>query len=234
MPRNPFALTAVLAANLLIAAPTLAQYSTPPASSADLEAIYTTAIENRTAAILKLLDLKDSAKAARVHDTIIAQYRALRARDVIIDGKLKAQGKEINYANREGMLAVESKPLHEKFLAKLSADLTPQQIEIVKDQMTYHKVKVTYDAYCEIVPNLTEADKAEILDELKQAREEAIDGGNAGEKSAIFQKYKNRINAYLDTHGHDVAKAYRDWNAKQAAANKEDSASAGNAAPPAH
>ena len=55
---------------------------------------------------------------------------------------------------------------------------------------------------------------------LKQAREEAMDGGNAGEKSAIFQKYKDQINDYLNSHGHDVAKAYKDWEARQQAANK--------------
>ena len=50
---------------------------------------------------------------------------------------------------------------------------------------------------------------------LKLAREEAIDGGSANEKSEIFQMYKNQINDYLDAHGHDVAKAYKDWETRQ-------------------
>ena len=54
------------------------------------------------------------------------------------------------------------------------AELTPEQVETVKNKMTYKKVKVTYDAYCAIVPNLTEKDKAKILEVLKEAREEAI------------------------------------------------------------
>jgi hypothetical protein len=70
------------------------------------------------------------------------------------------------------------------------------------------------------------------MDKLKAAREEAIDGGSAGEKSAIFQKYKDQINDYLNAHGHDVAKAYRDWEAKQqAAAGKSHGESSSQTAP---
>ena len=114
----------------------------------------------------------------------------------------------------------ESKPLHEKFLATLAENLTPEQVEQVKDGMTYKKVKVTYDAYCAIVPALTDADKAQILEQLKLAREEAMDGGNANEKSDIFQKYKQHINDYLNAHGHDTVKAFKDWEAQQEAAKK--------------
>lgn len=212
---------AVLAGSLIFiqsATAETAELSTPPASEADKQAAYNTAIEKRTADILKLVDPSDAAKSNTVHDTIIAQYRALRARDELIDAKLKAEGKELTYANRAQHLATESKPLHGQFLAKLAEVLTPEQVEMVKDKMTYGKVKVTFDAYCAIVPGLTDADKAKILELLKLAREEAMDGGNAPEKSEIFAKYKHQINDYLNTHGHDTAKAFKDWEAKQEAA----------------
>jgi len=207
------------------------QLSTPPASAADLEATYTVAIEKRTGEILSLLDLADAAKSNSVHDAIIAQYRTLRARDEGIDAKLKAEGKEINYANRASQLLAASKPLHEQFLAKLATDLTPEQVEKVKDKMTYNKVKVTFDAYCAIVAGLTDADKAKVLDLLKSAREEAMDGGSAPEKTDIFQKYKEQINAYLGAHGHDVAKATSEWQAKQAVPKASDKADAKPADP---
>jgi len=224
--KNPlfsFSLALGLTALLIQTAPaqsgSTATLTMPPASKADLEAIYTTGIENRTADIIKPLNLSDPAVASQVHDIIIAQYRALRARDEVIDAKLKADGKAVNYANRADDLATASKPLHDQFLAKLGAVLTPDQVEKVKDMMTYNKVKFTYDAYCNIVPDLTEADKAKILELLKLAREEAIDGGSAPEKSSIFQKYKAQINQYLDAHGHDVTTAMRDWKAKQVSAS---------------
>ena len=164
--------------------------------------------------ILKALNLADPAKSNAVHDAIVEQYHALRVRDAAIDTRLKVDGKQVNYTNRELFLAQQSKPLHDQFLAKLAKNLTPAQIEEVKDLMTYNKVKVTYNAYCAIVPGLTDAEKAKILELLKLAREEAMDGGSAPEKSAIFQKYKDQINSYLDAQGLDTAKAFKEWAAK--------------------
>jgi hypothetical protein len=191
--------------------PAQAILTTPAATDTEKEAFYSASIENRVSDIVKALDLSDPAKAAAVHDILVAQYHELRVRDAAIDTRLKVDGKDINYSNRAEQLATQSKPLHEQFLAKLGAALTPEQVEKVKDLMTYNKVKVTYNAYCAIVPDLTDEDKAKIMELLKAAREEAIDGGNAPEKSAIFQKYKDQINSYLDAHGHDTAKAFKDW-----------------------
>jgi hypothetical protein len=191
-----------------------AQNSVPPPTEAEKEDLYAIVIERRVADILKNLHLTDPAKSNTVHDILVAQYHDLRVRDAQIDTRLKVDGKEVNYANRAPQLALLSKPLHEQFITKLSGSLTPSQVEQVKDLMTYNKVKVTYDAYCLIVPNLTDAEKAKILELLKQAREEGIDGGNAPEKSAIFQKYKDEINRYLDAQGHDTDKAIKEWAAK--------------------
>jgi hypothetical protein len=191
------------------------QMSTPPADPAELEALYTKSIENRTQEILKVLAFANEAKSNAVHDILISQYRVMRSRDALINAQLEAAGKDINYANRAAQLEAESKVLHDYFLARLGKVLTPEQIEAVKDKMTYNKVKVTYDAYIGIVPGLTAEDKAKILELLKAAREKAIDGGSAPEKSEIFQVYKNQINDYLNAHGHDVTKAYKDWEAQQ-------------------
>lgn len=212
-------LLAILAIQLGITAvnqPLMAQdgLTTPAATEAEKEALYATTIENRTADIIKALNLADPAKSNAVHDAIVAQYHALRVRDAAIDTRLKVDGKDVNYANRAPLLQDQSKPLHDQFLAKLADSLTPEQVEQVKDLMTYRKVKVTYDAYCQIVPGLTDADKAKIMELLKAAREEAIDGGSAPEKSAIFQKYKDQINRYLDAQGHDTTKALQEWSAR--------------------
>jgi hypothetical protein len=208
-----------------------AQLSTPPLTSEEREAMYTASVEKRTTNTLQVLALNDPAKSARVHDAIVAQYHALRERDEAMDAMLRVLSRNApgTETNRAGLLPIVSKSLHDRFLARLSADLAPEQIEIVKDKMTYNKVQVTYDAYCAIVPGLTDEHKAKILELLKVAREEAMDGGNAGEKSDIFQKYKDRINDYLNAHGHDVAKAYKDWEAKQELAKKAKDESAAKA-----
>ncbi|HEV2696166.1 MAG TPA: DUF3826 domain-containing protein [Verrucomicrobiae bacterium] len=210
---NPQLLRIIVVAAVLASGTSaaLAEQSTPAPSDAEKEAFYANAIEIRVSDILKGLNLTEAAKSNAVHDALVAQYHALRVRDAAIDTQLKVDGKPVNYENRAPLLAAQNKPLHDQFLAKLSENLTPEEVEKVKDLMTYNKVKATSDAYALIVPGLTDADKAKILELLKSAREEAVDGGSAPEKSAIFQKYKDQINDYLNANGHDTVKAFKEW-----------------------
>ncbi len=194
-----------------------------PATSTTTESAdtkYTQTIEKRTADIVTALALKDETKAAQVHAAIMAEYRALHDWQAANESKLKESEQARRTRGQRNKLRKSwraRKALHDSFVGKLGAVLTPEQVDIVKDRLTYNKVKVTYEAYCQIVPGLTEAEKAKMLDLLKEAREEAIDGISADEKSAIFKKYKGKINNYLSKQGHDVAKAYKDWGAKSKA-----------------
>jgi hypothetical protein len=202
-------LLAVCCLPLLAAEPGKASQAKP---AQEAEAAYTRSIEKRVTDILAVLDLNDPARSAKAHDLLIAQYRALRDWHDANDARLKQASPD-----QVAQIRASLKTRHDKFLASLLEALTPAQVERVKDQMTYGKVKVTYEAYCEIVPNLTEAQKARILELLKEAREEAMDAGSAEEKSAVFKKYKGKINNYLSAAGHDVKQAYKDWGEKQKA-----------------
>ncbi len=162
------------------------------------EAKYTAAIEGRTADILKILALTDSAKSAKVHDIIITQYRALNAWHNKNDAKLRAVKAD---TNATAQIRVSLKALHEKFLGALAENLSPDQIEAVKDKLTYGKVQFTFNGYMTAYPNLAADHQAEILRLLKEAREEAMDGGSSEEKTAVFQRYKGKINNYLSKQG---------------------------------
>jgi hypothetical protein len=196
--------------------------STPPVSADEVKAAYDITIEKRTQKIMQVLSITDSTKSNRVQIIIIANYHALRARDEAIDDSLGDLSPDSNewHVQRNVMIIAMCQPFHDRFLSALSRELTPDQIETIKDQLTYGKVKFTYDAYCSIIPNLTDEDKAKILDLLKQAREVAMEGGSAGEKNDIFQQYKDQINAYLKGRGIDVDKATQDWVKQQAALKK--------------
>lgn len=61
---------------------------------------------------------------------------------------------------------------HAGFIADLSSFLD-DEIETVKDVMTYNVVKVTYEAQCDMIPTLKEEEKAQILAWLKEAYEYA-------------------------------------------------------------
>jgi len=168
------------------------------ATSAALEAKYTAYIEGRTTEILKVLALSDANQAAKVHDLVLAQYRALRSWHDENDARLKAARADTNAMARiRGSLKV----LHEHFLSALAETLSPEQIELVKDKLTYGKVQFTLAGYVAQYPNLSVENQAEIVRMLKDAREEAMDGGSAAEKSAVFQRYKGRINNYLSKQG---------------------------------
>jgi Spy/CpxP family protein refolding chaperone len=165
-------------------------------SPANAEAAYTQVLEKRVGDILAALDLKDAEKTKKVHDILVAQYRALNDWHNANDAKRKtAKGEKAEQINSS------LKTIHDKFLAALSTELTPEQIETVKDKMTYGKVQFTYKGYLVENANLTEPQKEKILELLKEARESAMDGGSAGEKTAIFQKYKGKINNYLSSQG---------------------------------
>lgn len=186
----------------------------------DPEAAYTAALEKRSADILAVLNLDDPAKADRIRAILINQYRSLRAIHDPRDARIKATPKEDTAAIEQvrADAAARLAELHEEFLSKLAAELTPDQIDAVKDKMTYGKVQVTYNAYASYLPQMTDEEKAKILDWLKQAREEAIDGGSSEEKSRIFDKYKGRINNYLAQRGYDLKQAEKDFFARQKAA----------------
>jgi hypothetical protein len=207
----------VLIATLLATQFGLAQDSTLPFSAEERESVYVANIAKRTSAILEVLALSDVAKSNAVHGIIMNQYRALKGRDDALDPLLFGLSKAApgTETNRLAVIRLITKPLHDAFLAKLMEQLTPEQIEKVKDRMTYNRAQVTYDTYCAMLPALTDKDKAKIQAALKEAREEAMDGGSADEKAAIFKRHKDPLNAYLNSQGYDVAKATKEWEAKQ-------------------
>jgi hypothetical protein len=200
------------------AAPGESSDTVVPAAT-DAEAQYTRDLNKRGDDTLAALKLDDTAKAERVKQLVMNQYRSLRTLHDARDAKLKEIGKD----DKEQLAKVKAdtdaaiKPLHEEFVAKLSAELTPEQVEIVKDKMTMGKVKNDFGAFCDMLPNLTEPQKQYILTQLKEAREIAMDKGSAQEKHDVFGKYRGRINNYLSKEGYDLKQATKDWAARREA-----------------
>ena len=100
---------------------------------------------------------------------------------------------------------------HYGFLADLSMYLNPQEIDKVKDVMTFDVVKVTYEAQCDMIPTLKEEEKRQIMAWLIEARELAIDAESSKKKHEVFGKYKGRINNYLTKRGYDLTKEREEW-----------------------
>jgi hypothetical protein len=186
--------------------------------------------EKRAKAILAALKLDDEAKAAKVHDIVVAHVAAWRQWHAQNDARLNelwslyARARETkSQTNIDNAMApidavyAAFKSQHDAFKADLATVLSPEQIETVQDTITINKVKITHNAYGEIFPGLTDAQKAFIMKKLKAAREEAVDAGSMKEVSAFFKKYKDQIEAYLTAQGYDVKESYRVFVAKQKA-----------------
>jgi len=166
--------------------------------SEQIELKYTAAIEGRTTEILKVLALSDTNQRQKVHDLIIAQYRALNTWHDENDAKVQAARAD---TNATAQIRASLKSLHDGFVSGLADNLTPEQIEKVKDKLTYGKVQFTFAGYLAQYPDLSAANRQKILELLKQAREEAMDGGSAAQKTAVFTRYKGRINNFLSQQG---------------------------------
>ncbi|RZK89501.1 MAG: DUF3826 domain-containing protein, partial [Pedobacter sp.] len=169
----------------------------------DDKAKYIKTITERAEKIVVTLGINDASKAEKVRNIIRDQYSNLNDIYTTRDAKLK-EIKEKNKddkAVRDTAVAKVNRntdadlaKLHKKYINKLSANLTAEQIDLVKNGMTYNVLPITYKAYQEEILTLTEEQKKQILIWLTEAREHAIDAESSDKKHAWFGKYKGRIN----------------------------------------
>jgi len=101
------------------------------------------------------------------------------------------------------------KSIHDNLMKVLKTELDSVQVEAILDKYTIGKVAFTLQGYKSIVPDLTAKEEIEILKNLKQAREQAIDYKNMKEISAIFEIYKTKCEQYLNNNGRNWRQMYR-------------------------
>ena len=199
--------------------------STLMASAVDLKSegrdtAYVSTILKRSQKAVDALNLKDKNVAQDVLNIIANRYFELNDIYELRDRKLKAIKADttMTAAQRaDGKRFAEyevSNALyrtHFAFPAALSVYLNDDQIETVKDAITFNVVKVTYKATLDMIPSLKDEEKTQILVWLKEARELAIDAESSKKKHEVFGKYKGRINNYLTARGYDLKKERAEW-----------------------
>lgn len=189
---------------------------------------YVESIVNRSQKIVDKLGLTDAKVAEDVCNVIANRYFELNDIYEIRDAKVKAVKESglTGDAKNEALKAAENEKdaalyrSHFAFPASLSLFLNEEQIEAVKDGMTYGVVKVTYEATLDMIPSLKEEEKVQIYAWLVEAREFAMDAENSNKKHAAFGKYKGRINNYLAKRGYNLTKEREEW-AKRVKAREE-------------
>lgn len=205
---------------------TMAQSVDGAAAEAAANAEYIKVTNERAAKIVATLGISSPEKKLTVRDIIAGQYRNLSRIQDGRDARIEIAEKQANGEEAAAEAAINRlrhdadrkiSKLHKNYLRQLSAELTEEQVTKVKDGMTYGVLPLTYQAFQDMLPDLTGEQKAEIMEQLVEAREKAMDGGSSEEKHRIFGEYKGRINNYLSAQGYDLKKAGEEWKKRREA-----------------
>mgnify|MGYP006171720781 FL=1 len=189
---------------------------------------YIKVITERSTKIVNTLSIKDSVQYKNVVAVLVNQYNSINniheetklALAAIKQQSITAQESALQVQKQEEKKAAQLQQLHNSFLAGLQQFISEEQIELVKNGMTYGVLPVTYTAYQDMIPSLTEEQKKKIYDWLIEARELAMDGESSDKKHAIFGKYKGRINNYLSAAGYNLTKEREEWQKRIKAKNE--------------
>jgi len=188
-------------------------------AKAQTEADFRKALHDRSVKIVNTLGITDSGKYNNVVDLLTDQYFDLNK----VHDKTKGSIASINSLQLAGeekisRIKIEEEKktsqlsqLHKGFIAKLQTTLTSEQIEKIKDGMTYRVMPITYTAYLDMIPALTSEQKEKIFSWLSEARELAMDEGSSEDKHKVFGKYKGKINNYLSSQGYDMKAEEKAW-----------------------
>jgi Protein of unknown function (DUF3826) len=204
-----FLKTIGIAVIILIAKPVISQ-----------QAVIDTALENKASEWVTSLKLSDDAKAQKVksaiatHLTAVKEWHNSHPFTLVPEGINPTTGGKLSEMDRQIIIcSTKPKSIHDNLMNVLKAELDSTQVETVLDKYTIGKVDFTLKGYKAIVPDLTAKEETEILKNLKQAREQAIDYKNMKEISAIFEIYKTKCEQYLNNNGRNwrqLFKAYVD------------------------
>jgi len=190
------------------------------ATAAEPTSDYEQVIAGRAEKIVAMLDHATDESRDRVRGSLLDFYRATnvwheahgpRRKEL---ASVQGDAAKAELTTLEGELAV----IRGDFLERLAADLSPEQVEKVKDGLTYNVLHVTQRAYHDMIETLTDEQKTKIHDWLVEARELAISEGSSESKHAVFGKYKGRINNFLSQQGYDLKQEERGWQARRKAA----------------
>jgi hypothetical protein len=164
-----------------------------------LDSAYVSSIIARSQKIVDALQMSDTEKAENVRNIIANRYFLLNA----IHSKYDNSQQEARDA--------ELYKHHFELASALAQYLTEEQIDAVKDGMTFGRLKRDYNATLDMIPTLTDEEKLQVLIWLKEAREYAMDAADSKGKHFWFDKYRGRTNNWLSSRGYDLKKERDEW-----------------------
>jgi predicted transcriptional regulator len=169
---------------------------------------YVETIKGRAQKIVNTLGLNDAQVAENVRNIIANRYFLLND----IHSKYDK--------TQQDALQADLYKHHFELASALAQYLTEEQIEAVKDGMTFGRLKRDYQATQDMIPSLSEYEKKQVLIWLKEAREYAMDAADSKGKHFWFDKYRGRTNNWLSARGYDLKKERDNWMKRTAASPK--------------
>ena len=163
------------------------------------DSAYVENIKGRAQKIVAGLQLTDQEKARTVRNIIANRYFLLNDIHAKYD------------KSQQDALQAELYKHHFELASALSLYLTDEQVDAVKDGMTFGRLKRDYQATQDMIPTLSDFEKAQILIWLKEAREYAMDAADSKGKHYWFDKYRGRTNNWLSARGYDLQKERDNW-----------------------
>ena len=163
------------------------------------DSAYVESIVNRSQKIVDGLQLNDKKTARNVRNIIANRYFLLN--------DIHSKYNKNQQAERDAELYKH----HFELVSALSLYLTDEQIDVVKDGMTFGRLKRDYQATQDMIPTLSDFEKQQILIWLKEAREYAMDAADSKGKHFWFDKYRGRTNNWLSARGYDLKKERDEW-----------------------
>ena len=170
-----------------------------PLNTEGQDSAYVETIKGRAQKIVDGLGLTDATKAESVRNIIANRYFLLNDIHAKYD------------KGQQDALQAELYKHHFELASALALYLTDEQIDAVKDGMTYGRLKRDYQAQLDMIPTLTDFEKQQILVWLKEAREYAMDAADSKGKHFWFDKYRGRTNNWLSARGYDLKKERDAW-----------------------
>jgi hypothetical protein len=204
----------ILLAGVVAATPMRAQ-AAPSTAPAAVDEATQKKIDSKAAKIVDWAKITDADKAAKVkaiasewlavminwHKEHDAELKNLwsdwnKARSVV--PKDEFPGEVI--ATKIDDVYASLKPAYDDFIRKLSEELTPEQIDAIKESWSRSPGMMrTYNAYLEIVPDLSDKDKEVIKARMLMAREAAMLTDADKEIVAIYKRHKVKVEQYIGT-----------------------------------
>ena len=172
------------------------------------DSAYVETIKGRAQKIVDGLDLTDAQKAENVRNIIANRYFLLNDIHAKYD------------KSQQNARDAELYKHHFELASALALYLTEEQIDAVKDGMTFGRLKRDYQATQDMIPSLSEYEKKQVLIWLREAREYAMDAADSKGKHFWFDKYRGRTNNWLSARGYDLKKERENWMKRTAASPK--------------